>query len=107
MTENMQTMYSDGRSSLLLRSVEASWNVKKLYDVSITPGRPYIIMLNHRSRSKIPLIYVSLPGSIRMLTKKELFKIPLWGRGMKAAEFISIDRKDHEQALKDLDEARR
>jgi 1-acyl-sn-glycerol-3-phosphate acyltransferase len=42
-----------------------------------------------------------------MLTKKELFKIPLWGSGMKAAEFISIDRHDHEQALKDLDEARK
>jgi len=94
-------------SALLLRSVEASWDVKKIYDVSITPGRPYIIMSNHRSHYDIPLIYVSLPGSIRMLTKKELFKIPLWGRGMKAAEFISIDRKDHEQALKDLDEARR
>jgi 1-acyl-sn-glycerol-3-phosphate acyltransferase len=111
LTKTYDRNYADGVlrwwSDLLLRSVEASWNVKKLDDVSMTPGRPYIIMSNHRSHYDIPLIYVSLTGSIRMLTKKELFKIPLWGRGMKAAEFISIDRKDHEQALKDLDEARR
>jgi len=64
-------------------------------------------MVNHRSHYDIPLSFVSLPGSIRMLTKNELFKIPIWGKGMKAAEFISIDRKNLEQALKDLDEARR
>jgi 1-acyl-sn-glycerol-3-phosphate acyltransferase len=64
-------------------------------------------MVNHRSHYDIPLSFVSLPGSIRMLTKKELFTIPIWGKGMKAAEFISIDRKNLEQALKDLDEARK
>jgi 1-acyl-sn-glycerol-3-phosphate acyltransferase len=64
-------------------------------------------MTNHRSYYDIPLSFVSLPGSIRMLTKKELFKIPIWGKGMKAAEFISIDRHDLAQALKDLDEARK
>jgi 1-acyl-sn-glycerol-3-phosphate acyltransferase len=42
-----------------------------------------------------------------MLTKKELFRVPIWGKGMQAAEFISIDRHNLEQALKDLDEARK
>jgi 1-acyl-sn-glycerol-3-phosphate acyltransferase len=41
-----------------------------------------------------------------MLTKKELFKVPLWGRGMTAGEFIAIDRHDFEQAKKDLAAAR-
>jgi 1-acyl-sn-glycerol-3-phosphate acyltransferase len=41
-----------------------------------------------------------------MLTKKELFKIPLWGRGMAAGEFICIDRKNIEQAKQDLKKAR-
>lgn len=94
-------------STILLKAVNASWEVKNPHNITITPGRPHIIMSNHRSHYDIPLIFVSLPGSIRMLTKKELFKIPLWGSGMKAAEFISIDRHDHEQALKDLDEARK
>ena len=93
-------------SGLLLKAVDASWEVNNPHNVTITHGKPHIIMSNHRSHYDIPLIFVSLPGSIRMLTKKELFKIPIWGRGMKASEFISIDRKNHDQALKDLEEAR-
>jgi len=94
-------------SGLLLRAVGVSWDVHNTHNVTIKAGRPHIIMTNHRSYYDIPLSFVSLPGSIRMLTKKELFKIPIWGKGMKAAEFISIDRHDLAQALKDLDEARK
>jgi len=94
-------------SGVLLRAAGASWEVHNLHNVTIKPGRPHIMMANHRSYYDIPLSFVSLPGSIRMLTKKELFKIPIWGKGMKAAEFISIDRHNLEQALKDLDEARK
>ncbi len=93
-------------SSCLLRAVRASYEVSNPHGVSLKPGVPYIIMSNHRSHYDIPLIFVSLPGSIRMLTKKELFKVPIWGRGLKAAEFLSIDRKDHEQAMKDLEIAK-
>jgi 1-acyl-sn-glycerol-3-phosphate acyltransferase len=71
------------------------------------PGRPTILMSNHQSLYDIPLIFVALPGSIRMLTKKELFRVPIWGRGLKAGEFVSIDRHDRGQALRDLAEARR
>jgi 1-acyl-sn-glycerol-3-phosphate acyltransferase len=63
-------------------------------------------MSNHSSLYDIPLIIMTMPGSIRMLTKKELFKVPLWGKGMKAGEFIAIDRHDFDQAKKDLKSAR-
>ncbi|MCX6005210.1 MAG: lysophospholipid acyltransferase family protein [Chloroflexi bacterium] len=103
--------YADGVlrwwSGLLLGSVKATWQVNNPHNVAIKPGVPHIIMSNHRGHYDIPLIFVSLPGSIRMLTKKELFKIPIFGEAMKAAEFISIDRHDHAQAIKDLDEARK
>jgi len=93
-------------SGVLLQAVGASWEVSNPHNVTIKQGQPHIIMANHRSYYDIPLSFVSMPGSIRMLTKKELFKIPIWGKGMMAAEFISIDRHNLEQALKDLDEAR-
>jgi 1-acyl-sn-glycerol-3-phosphate acyltransferase len=63
-------------------------------------------MSNHSSLYDIPLIFVALPGSIRMLTKKELFGVPVWGRGLAAGEFVSIDRHDHAQAVRDLDAAK-
>ncbi len=42
-----------------------------------------------------------------MLTKKELFRVPIWGRGLTAGEFISIDRHNRRQAFRDLEEARK
>lgn len=70
------------------------------------PGRPYIIMSNHRSHFDVPVSMLVMPGSVRMLAKSELFKIPLWGRGLRHGEFISIDRSHPIQARKDLAAAR-
>ena len=99
--------YADGVlrrwSQGLLRTVRATYEVIDPHRVTIEAGTPYIIMSNHRSLYDIPLIFMSLPGSIRMLTKKELFQVPLWGRGLRASEFLSIDRRNHDQALKDME----
>jgi 1-acyl-sn-glycerol-3-phosphate acyltransferase len=55
--------------------------------------RAYVYMSNHQSHLDIPMLYATLPSpTIRMLAKKELFEIPLWGRGIRAAEFIEVDR---------------
>ena len=75
---------ADGRlrwwSQRLLDLVDLRWSVVNDDRVAPHPGRPTIIMSNHGSLYDIPLIFVALPGSIRMLTKKELFRIPVWGR---------------------------
>ena len=94
-------------SGYLLKAAKVSEVVSNPYGIELKSGTAYIIMSNHRSHYDIPLIFVSIGGSIRMLTKKELFKVPIWGRGLKAAEFLSIDRKDHEQAMKDLETAKK
>jgi 1-acyl-sn-glycerol-3-phosphate acyltransferase len=93
-------------SQKLLGFVRLRVHVVNPNGVEIPPGRPCILMSNHSSLYDIPLVFVSLPGSIRMLTKKELFKVPIWGRGLQAGEFVSIDRKDREQAIRDLAAAR-
>jgi 1-acyl-sn-glycerol-3-phosphate acyltransferase len=90
----------------LVGAVKINHTVFDPHGLNIEPGKRYIIMSNHRSHYDIPLMTLCIPGSIRMLTKKEFFKVPLWGRGLKAGEFISIDRSDLEQAKKDLAEAR-
>jgi 1-acyl-sn-glycerol-3-phosphate acyltransferase len=93
-------------SSRLLELVRARCVVVGDPGAALPRGRPLIVMSNHSSLYDIPLLFVALPGSIRMLTKKELFRVPVWGRGLAAGEFVSIDRHDHAQALKDLDVAR-
>ncbi len=86
---------------------KVTFTVNDPYNLEIKPGGRYIAMVNHRSLYDIPLSVLALPNSLRMLTKKELFKVPVWGQGLKAGEFVSIDRSDLEQAIKDLAEARR
>jgi len=110
-THTYDRKYGDGMldwwARKLLKAVGLSWEIHDPYKTKIEPGKRYIIMSNHCSHYDIPLIFMALPGSIRMLTKKELFKVPLWGRGLKDGEFIAIDRHNIDQAKKDLEEARK
>lgn len=90
--------------------------VIELLDIDLTstgaervpPGRAYVYMSNHQSHLDIPMLYATLPSpTIRMLGKKELFDIPLWGRGLRAAEFVEVDRSNHASAMKSIEYAAR
>jgi 1-acyl-sn-glycerol-3-phosphate acyltransferase len=72
------------------------------------PARTVVYMSNHQSHFDIPMLYATLPSpTIRMLAKTELFQIPLWGRGLRAAEFIEVDRSNHQRSVQSIDEAAR
>lgn len=72
----------------------------------VPPGRAYVYMSNHQSHLDIPMLYATLPSpTIRMLGKKELFRIPLWGRGLRAAEFVEVDRSNHTRAVQSIEYA--
>jgi 1-acyl-sn-glycerol-3-phosphate acyltransferase len=74
----------------------------------VPPGRAYVYMSNHQSHLDIPVLYATLPSpTIRMLAKKELFRIPFWGRGLRAAEFVEVDRSNHARAVESIDQAAR
>lgn len=68
----------------------------------IEPGRPYVFMANHQSNYDIPVLLGHLPVEFRWLAKKELFRIPLFGRAMTAIGSIAIDRGDRESAFGSL-----
>ncbi|MGZ3440450.1 MAG: lysophospholipid acyltransferase family protein, partial [Polyangia bacterium] len=40
----------------------------------------------------IPILFSVFPGTLRMVAKAELFKVPLWGRAMKEAGFVRVTR---------------
>ncbi len=69
--------------------------------------RPQIFMANHQSDVDILIVLAHIPGQFRWIAKQELFKIPLFGRAMKNAGYIEIDRQNHEKAMVSLDEAAR
>lgn len=92
----------------ILNLVGVKCKVINPYGIEPKPGQPTIIMCNHSSLYDIPISFKAFPNhSIRMLSKKELYKVPIMGKGMAAAEFPFIDRKNRHQALKDLESVRK
>jgi len=71
----------------------------------IDTGRPYIFMSNHQSNFDIPVLLGHLPVQFRWLAKAELFRIPVFGRAMRGAGYISIDRADRAAAFDSLRQA--
>jgi 1-acyl-sn-glycerol-3-phosphate acyltransferase len=69
------------------------------------PSRPYIFMSNHQSNFDIPVLLAHLRCQFRWLAKAELFKIPIFGRGMRGAGYIPIDRSDRRAAIRSLQTA--
>ena len=68
----------------------------------LEPGRPYLFMSNHESQADIPLLFATVPGTLRMVAKKELFSVPIWGPALSASGYVAIDRKNHHQAIASL-----
>ncbi|MBM4314408.1 MAG: 1-acyl-sn-glycerol-3-phosphate acyltransferase [Deltaproteobacteria bacterium] len=72
---------------------------------NVLMNRPQIFMANHQSDFDILIVLAHIPGQFRWIAKKELFKIPVFGKAMRNAGYIEIDRQNHEKALMSLDEA--
>jgi 1-acyl-sn-glycerol-3-phosphate acyltransferase len=72
---------------------------------NVLMDQPQIFMANHQSDFDILIVLAHIPGQFRWIAKKELFKIPIFGKAMRNAGYIEIDRQNHEKALKSLDEA--
>jgi len=107
LTRERTTRYLDSWSASLLRAAGVQYQVIQPEGFRFEPGKPYIIMSNHASHYDIPIIFQVFDQTIRMLGKIELFRIPIFGRALTAAEFVSIDRKNREKAIGDLKRARR
>ncbi|MEZ4473781.1 MAG: lysophospholipid acyltransferase family protein [bacterium] len=69
-------------------------------------ARPHVYMSNHQSLLDIPVLAAALPArSLRFVAKTELFRIPIFGRAMRSADIVEVDRGDHERARASLDRA--
>ncbi len=72
----------------------------------LATGETYLVMSNHQSLYDIPVIFQVIGPNIRMITKKELFRLPVFGGALEAAGFIAIDRGDRNAAVRSLSRAR-
>ena len=86
-----QRLLSDARIELSVRGLEHA-----------TPGENFVVMSNHQSLYDIPVLFQALQRRVRMVAKRELFRVPVWGRAMRVAGFIEVDRDNHERAVESL-----
>lgn len=71
----------------------------------VTPTGPQIFASNHVSWFDVWTLAAYIPKRNRFVAKKELEKIPLFGRAWKSAGHISVDRGDRSSAIKSLQQA--
>jgi 1-acyl-sn-glycerol-3-phosphate acyltransferase len=72
---------------------------------NLDPDKPFVYMCNHQSNFDIPVLYAALPIQFRWLAKKELFRIPIFGRAMRGAGYVSIDRFNRQSAINSISKA--
>lgn len=86
----------------LLKQARLHIEVNYLQHLDYEENQAYMLMSNHSSLYDIPIILATLPGSIRMLAKKELSRLPILAGTMLASEFVFVDRKNRQASIKDL-----
>lgn len=79
--------------------LSASWIPVEVHrEEGIDPGRSYVFLANHQSLFDIPVLLSTVPGQVRMMAKRSLFRIPVFGWALSAGGFIPIDRGDRSTA---------
>jgi 1-acyl-sn-glycerol-3-phosphate acyltransferase len=72
---------------------------------NLKPGKTYVYVSNHASMFDIPAVIASIPDEIRIVFKKELSYVPIWGWALAVGHYVSIDRFSAKDAMKSLDAA--
>ena len=65
----------------------------------LDPDQTYMFVSNHVSNLDPPVAYVATDRDVRTFTKIEVFRLPIFGRVMRRAEFPAVDRGDRRKAI--------
>jgi 1-acyl-sn-glycerol-3-phosphate acyltransferase len=90
-------------ASHVLRNAEISLTVRGREHLG---ARTYVVMSNHQSHYDVPVLYCVIGGNMRMVAKKELFALPVFGRAIRDAGMIEVDRQNRHRAIASLQTAK-
>lgn len=71
----------------------------------IDKTKSYIFIGNHQSHFDVLSVFSAIPLTARFMTKKELFKIPVFGWSLYASGTIRIDRSNRDRAIESINNA--
>jgi len=109
-------------TSLVIRSERAYYSMARFYSRTVLAlcgvelivegadrvdfKRNHVVVANHASMFDIPAVVAGLPGDVRIVYKKELERIPVFGWGLRyGGTYIAIDRQNRHEAIHGLEEA--
>ncbi len=64
-----------------------------------------VYVANHQSNIDPAALFVVLPPRIALLGKKEVFSLPILGRGLRLANFVPVDRANPDAAKESVERA--
>jgi len=102
LTGNITPLYRVGMriSIICVRLTGVKIEVRGLENLQ--PSRSYIFMSNHVSNLDPPVYVPNIPGRCSVLIKKEVFRVPVFGRVLKMAEMVPVDRSNREAAIESV-----
>lgn len=65
-------------------------------------GRPCVFVANHQGTYDAHAMMLTVPPPVRVLAKKELFAVPMFGWAMHVLGFPKVDRGDSERAREQM-----
>ena len=71
----------------------------------VPADRAVALLANHVSLLDPPALFLAIPGNFRVVAKRSLFLVPIFGQALWAAGIIPIDRRRRERAIASLDRA--
>lgn len=86
--------------------VVPSWRRKVGGKENIKKGEPYVVVVNHKSMLDIPLMYV-LPFNFKWVSKREVYKWPLFGWVLWMHGDIAIERGGSKSLRKLVDDGKK
>jgi len=90
-------------SRLVLGAAGVRWEAH--YDSGVPRDRPAVYAANHQSLFDIPVLVLAMPADFRMVAKRSLLFVPVFGWALWLAGFLFIDRSNRERAIRTLDRA--
>jgi 1-acyl-sn-glycerol-3-phosphate acyltransferase len=102
LTGNIEPLYRSGMKIAIIcvRLVGVKIEVRGLENIQ--SSRSYIFMSNHVSNLDPPVFVPNIPGRCSVLLKKEVLRIPIFGRVLKMAEMVPVDRSNREAAIESV-----
>jgi 1-acyl-sn-glycerol-3-phosphate acyltransferase len=102
LTGHVMPLYSVGMKLAItgVRLIGIKIEVRGLENVQ--PSRSYIFMSNHVSNLDPPVFVPNIPGRCSVLLKKEVMRVPIFGRILKMAEMVPVDRSNRDAAIESV-----